>query len=271
MATKSSNITNSSELLNYTSFQEAEDERGLPIIIVPSDTFLYRTDQSSAPLPNKEVPNFFTNRETVNVYKKNDFKITTYKSKTDLNLFNMNFESLKLLQELFQPAPDLVKFINLYYNKKLLKNLQDIVQKVRTKPGYKLETHEPTLQKILIKQVQTELQKFSSEEAYESEINDDNNAVFPTLPLLEPRTYLNRMIANIICFLGFDGWIVLPFNKESKQGLQQFTIMNGELSDYPPEIMICNWDSKLKYITSGGRRTSKRSHRHKKTRRNTRR
>lgn len=78
--------------------------------------------------------------------------------------------------------------------------------------------------------------------------------------------YLNRRMAQMICHLGFDGWVVKPFNPEKKTGLKQWGVLSG-VNDYPPEIMLCRWksfmDLKSLPIKSGGRRTQKK-HRHNK-------
>ena len=62
----------------------------------------------------------------------------------------------------------------------------------------------------------------------------------------EHKLYLNRRILNIICRLGYDGWVALPdtllqrnldTNHYKKTG-----IISYKLNIYNPEIAICTWD-----------------------------
>ena len=59
--------------------------------------------------------------------------------------------------------------------------------------------------------------------------------------------YLNRRMAEIVCRLGFDGWVVKPFDPKRRAGLIQISIYieGGVLKTrkvpYTPEIMLCKW------------------------------
>jgi hypothetical protein len=58
--------------------------------------------------------------------------------------------------------------------------------------------------------------------------------------------YLNRRMAEIICRLGFDGWVVKPYDVDKKTGLIQLSLTllaSGEdpLIEYTPEVMLCGW------------------------------
>jgi hypothetical protein len=59
--------------------------------------------------------------------------------------------------------------------------------------------------------------------------------------------YLNRRMAEIVCRLGFDGWVVKPFDPKRRSGLIQIShyIDGGALKTrevaYTPEIMLCKW------------------------------
>lgn len=60
---------------------------------------------------------------------------------------------------------------------------------------------------------------------------------------INAKLYLNRRILNIVCRLGYDGWIVLP-----NEIIQRNLTMNkntGELNytfnPYAPEIALCHW------------------------------
>jgi hypothetical protein len=64
---------------------------------------------------------------------------------------------------------------------------------------------------------------------------------------VEAKLYLNRRILNLVCRLGFDGWIALP-----DEIIQRNTIsINAKgkptyrLNPYNPEIAICHWNTFL--------------------------
>ena len=52
-----------------------------------------------------------------------------------------------------------------------------------------------------------------------------------------PKLYLNRRILQIVCRLGYDGWLAYP--ESLKQRLQ------GKYSFYNPEIALCDWSNFL--------------------------
>jgi len=57
--------------------------------------------------------------------------------------------------------------------------------------------------------------------------------------------YLNRRILNIVCRLGYDGWIAMPDtliqrNMDTKY-YQETGQLRFKLNPYNPEIAICNW------------------------------
>jgi len=74
---------------------------------------------------------------------------------------------------------------------------------------------------------------------------------------IEKRLYLNRRIANMICRLGFDGWVVNPYDPDKKQGLVQFIISRQDIAEYSPEIMLCTWTNFLERIKTGGKRKNR--------------
>jgi hypothetical protein len=58
--------------------------------------------------------------------------------------------------------------------------------------------------------------------------------------------YLNRRMAEIICRIGFDGWVVKPITDDLETGLIQLSIARmmagvNPLAEYTPEVMLCNW------------------------------
>lgn len=65
----------------------------------------------------------------------------------------------------------------------------------------------------------------------------------------EHKLYLNRRILNIICRLGYDGWVALPETLLQRNMDAAHYKVTGEirykLNPYNPEIAICNWTAFL--------------------------
>ncbi len=81
-------------------------------------------------------------------------------------------------------------------------------------------------------------------------------AVLPVFPLGKAGAdgytpYLNRRIAEIVCSIGLDGWIVMPWSMEKRRGLLDFSILTRQTRKYTPEIMLCSW-TKFMSQTGGG-------------------
>ena len=59
------------------------------------------------------------------------------------------------------------------------------------------------------------------------------------------KLYLNRRILNIVCRLGYDGWIAMPDTLVQRNMDARHYKETGELrfklNPYNPEIAICNW------------------------------
>ena len=55
--------------------------------------------------------------------------------------------------------------------------------------------------------------------------------------------YINRKLANLVCRLGFDGWIALP------GALYQWVPSRNAVVPYAPEIMICKWDDFMERVS----------------------
>ena len=64
--------------------------------------------------------------------------------------------------------------------------------------------------------------------------------------------YLNRRIINLICRLGYDGWIALPETLIQRNldtiHYKNTGIMRFKINYYNPEIALCEWDSFLKAV-----------------------
>ncbi len=95
------------------------------------------------------------------------------------------------------------------------------------------------------------------------------------IPVLTPKldeVYLNRLLSNMLCKLGFDGWVVMPGAflqrfpireyRELPPAVYQSDFAKGKLkffyTPYPPEVMLCKWDSFSTWAKAfGGRRKTR--------------
>jgi hypothetical protein len=80
-------------------------------------------------------------------------------------------------------------------------------------------------------------------------------AVLPIYPTKD--RYLNRTIANLVCRLGVDGWIVQPY-QAGTSGMLDYSIVRRNIKPYTPEIMVCKWTDCMVRVTEGGKKRSTR-------------
>jgi hypothetical protein len=195
----------------------------LPTIEIPVNTIFHRADWEGIKLPSTNVPAFFGNRESINIYTrgKGNSVVSSYRTKTPLVLFNMNPISLIWLSKIPQLTEDEKNYMKQYFIRE-----GELAFVIPTIPFPSEALQQNYKQK-----------KERGEEAY--------------LP------YLNRLIAGILCRLGFDGWIVRPYNPEKGDGLLQYSMVRNEVFPYSPEIMVCNWNTKMEAVKRGGRFTRK--------------
>jgi hypothetical protein len=88
---------------------------------------------------------------------------------------------------------------------------------------------------------------FDSDEGYVRPIGfmPENLVAYTRSNKKYPPKYLNRRMAELVCKLGFPGWMVLPFNVPKRQGLIQIHPRLQERLAYAPEIMLCTWTDYL--------------------------
>lgn len=204
-----------------------------PTVTVPVGTIMYRGDKGGAQLPAAGLPVFFGNKNSVGIYAaKNEKNISKYRVTKTLKLLELNLNTVYALQmALIAYMPP--EFLG------------------------KDEKKQSLLKQLIL--------MWS---------DPDSGIMKPSVPIGPKRAsghipYLNRLMADIVCRLGFDGWIVFPYDPAKRQGLTQMSIIHGEVA-YPPEIMVCAWTDHMEHIIGGGRmrgktyrRASKRASRRK--------
>ena len=236
----------------------------IPVCVLPPGSILHRFDKEGATDPSKNVPIFFGNKASVSFYsgKKTAAEInatrSSYRLKRPARLLHINAESLPLIEQLQLTAEE-SEFMPIYYR----------IGYVANSKGDNVETP------ILLP---------AAPYGTITEIHGDGRL-----------KSLNRKFAEIVCRLGFDGWVIKPLNPDKKEGVLQISggiqqvlapngtvvtldklatlpldqraqarivaPLNGKVSAMPPEIVICRWDVFMDRIAGGAssrRRSSRR-------------
>jgi hypothetical protein len=243
----------------YDTLGVSEDEKGFPIVELPVGAKVFRADREGAVAPSTEVPAFFGNRVTISPYTKplpgkkaleETSTLSAYTITKSPRLFHMTLESV---QELFNSFVERINTAGINESETDFLNYSLTMLSQYFPPGVG----------VVIPSLPTPPSPFSK-------------------PSEKHRSYMNRTIADILCHLGYDGWIVKPFNLKERQGLEQVSIVRlKEISDktkiplpvllenpkalerasisYPPEIMLCNWSAFMEpaSLEGGGRRRAK--------------
>lgn len=112
------------------------------------------------------------------------------------------------------------------------------------------------------------------EEAFGKAPEQGYPAVTPNLSSPDPTApsvYLNRKLTDVLCKLGFDGWVVRPAKLLQRFPLRLYASAIAQYkkdfpnklryfyTPYPPEVMLCNWESFATWqkAVSGGRRKTR--------------
>lgn len=165
----------------------------LPVLILPEGSQLHRYDKEKKGLPSTEIPLFLGDEATYRIYAgKGKTAEEIDKSKTSFVV--KKDKEIKLLELNINSLESLKKFF------------------------------------------EGDDYKFLSEYFI---MLDGHLGIFPSIPygkigeiaegdITEYSYTFNRRFAEIICKLGFDGWVIKPYNEEKGEGINQF-INKGEL------------------------------------------
>lgn len=242
----------------------------VPVCTLPAGSILHRFDKGGAVEPSKNVPIFFGNKSSVSFYsgKKNAAEInatrSSYRLKRPARLLHINTESLPRIEQL-QLTPEEAEFMQVYYRLGNVQNSQGQYVKI------------PLITPALPYGTIAEIRRSARDKSF------------------------NRRFAEIVCRLGFDGWVIKTLNADKQEGVIQITggipqlrspdgtvvtmdklatlsreqglaaraiaPLKGNLSAMPPEIVICRWDVFMDRIAGGGRSRRLRSSRRRQSRR----
>lgn len=229
----------------------------IPVCILPAGSILHRFDKEGAHDPSKEVPIFFGNKASVSFYsgKKTPEEInatrSSYRLKRPARLLHINAEAMKRFAEL-SITPEEAEFFEVYYRHGFVRNSK----------GENVET--PIILPATPYGTIAEMRSQTREKTF------------------------NRRFAEIVCRLGFDGWVIKQLNPDKQEGVIQITCgtpqlrspdgtvvtidklgtlsreqgtqarliapLDGNLSPMPPEIVICRWDVFMDRVKGGSRR-----------------
>ena len=231
----------------WSSLPAGPTEHKLPSVLLPVGSVWYRADRQGAKSPSTEVPAFFTTKELLAPYKK------PFPGKPNLGDATVSTYTVTKEAKLFHMT--LNSIIALFQNPALTKEEKELVAHWFQLP----EESPPYI-----------FPAFTRPENLGGE--------FPN--------YANRRMAALLCRLGFDGWIVKPFNPEKKEGVLQVSVgkvkqiqdsipqlkavplmdlvhhmaekaPDAVLVPYSAEIMLCKWDSIMNRTAGGTRKTRK--------------
>ncbi len=164
----------------------ADPASGLPTVLLPVGAVVYRADHAGAKEPSGDVPAFFTNVNSTRAYTRGAKGTkSSYVVKKEARLFHMNLNSLMALARHVASTGGETEVFDRY----LAMTEDEYGERFFVNPSDFLETN--------LKEYQ------------EGKVSHPN--------------YLNRRLAQIVCSLGFDGWVVKPFDMEKKTGLEQLS------------------------------------------------
>jgi len=159
---------------------------GLPTVVLPVGAVVYRADHGGAKEPSGDVPAFFTNVNSTRAYTRGAKGTkSSYVVKKEARLFHMNLNSLMALARHVASTGGDTEVFDHY----LAMTEDEYGERFFVNPSDFLEAN--------------------LKEWQEKKVAHPN--------------YLNRRLAQIVCSLGFDGWVVKPFDVEKKTGLEQLS------------------------------------------------
>ncbi len=109
----------------------------LPTLIIPTGSIVYRADAGGAKSPSNAVPAFFSNDESITVYKRGkEENVSKYRTTRNVRLFVMTVPSLRLLSTFY---PELTPEDKSYFKTYLQKHAENAVLPIfptRDQHGY---------------------------------------------------------------------------------------------------------------------------------------
>lgn len=206
------------------------NEDGYDVVSLPSGSTLYRADSGGATTPSEGVPVFFGDKKSIAPYMRgNPDSVSSYTTTSAKKLFVLSYPNLvAMIRD--EEMPDNVKdFLTEFY---LLHG--DVTPE--------------------------QWEKLATQGFVPAKKEDSFLFLAPSMrlaPLKEGEypVYANRVFADIVCQIGFEGWIALPgtmiqrnvdlaYYKGNQQQLaadDRMGAIRHTYNVYAPEIVLCDW------------------------------
>jgi hypothetical protein len=192
-----------------------EDHPGKVGLTLKLGSILSRNDRSGAKEPSTEVPAFFGDSQSIRIYGANHENPTSrYRVVKQPRLFILDgIHLIAMFKRAFGPITKEDELTIMAYISPPLN------EKTTYPPGFD-EEHDLVIQPT----------GFVTREDLENYKAHGKGL------------YVNRKMANLVCRLGFDGWVALPGD------LYQWVPSRNTVARYAPEIMLCKWDTFMERI-----------------------
>lgn len=247
----------------YLKLPESKTKGPYAVTTLPAGSTIYRADPEGKKAPSKGVPNFFGDKASIaHLGRGNPDAFSSYTTTKDLVLFELSFPNLiAILQDESTDEATLEFLVNAYIGQTVM--TQEQWSRLRAQGlGTSKETAPETAHMFVMPAVRLPSETGS---AYAN--------------------YTNRALANIICKLGFDGWIAYPGqliqrNMDMKYYAGDVAKIQADVragtvhfayNVYMPEIVLCDWSAVANRVSGGvrsktGRRVRKGTRRGRKGR-----
>jgi hypothetical protein len=232
------------------------DKVSLPICILPEGSIIHRFDKEGARDPSTNVPIFFGNRTSVKFY-------SGKAENAEVNATRSSYRVKRPVQLLHINTESMGVFLQLQLTPEEIDFFEVFCRMGKTHPILLPALPYGTVKEIVL-----------------------------GIRAGRPEKTLNRRFAEIVCRLGFDGWVVKPYNPDTNEGVLQITCginqvqaadgtivtldaiktlteaqaetahyispKDGHLTPMPPELVLCRWDIFMDRVKGGGTRRRRR-------------
>lgn len=215
------------------------------VTTLPAGSTIYRTDPEGRRDPSKGVPNFFGDKQSIaHLGRGNPDAMSSYTTSKDLTLYDLSFQNLIAVFEDDTAPEELKDFIGgVYIQGSVMTDEQRAKLVAQGIPAELLEDPDKPIPFIIPA----------------SRLPTPEGAPYPN--------YTNRALAEMICAMGFDGWIAHPGqliqrNLDTKYYAGDMAKLSADAkagtihyayNAYMPEIVLCDWSAVAERKSGGAR------------------
>jgi len=195
-------------------------EDGFDVVTLPSGSTIYRADATGKKKPYVDVPNFFSDKDSIKPYTGNNpSTISSYTTKKDLKLFVLSYDNIEKLAD---SDDSIAEFVDTYYMADVkFEDSNDVIPVIIPVN----DTHGRYTNREFATIV-CSTKKYDGWIAFPDSLIQRN---------LDTKVYKNNPQQYAI---------------DKSNGNVQYTI-----NSYAPEIVICNWEHTMDY--KGGRKMTR--------------